>query len=167
LDDYAIPDALPGWIADHIRLYLDDPEKAHYWDAILGGGTGMLPTLLLVTTGRKSGAKRPLPLIYREVDGNYVIIASKGGARAHPAWYLNLVGQPADSGGGAGTRALTPVSGGYSRSTNTCSLASHMHERGKSMNVLSSSMARRLASRRSGVLTCSCARSSHSSAWPM
>jgi deazaflavin-dependent oxidoreductase (nitroreductase family) len=94
MDDLEIPDELPGWIADHIRLYLEDPEKAHYWDASRGGGTGVIPTLLLVTTGRKSGAKRPLPLIYREVDGNYVIIASKGGAPAHPAWYLNLVAHP-------------------------------------------------------------------------
>lgn len=81
---------LPGWIADHIELYLTDPEKAHLWDSSLGGGTGMLPTLLLTTTGRKSGAPRMSPLIYSRVGDSYVVIASKGGHPSHPAWYRNL-----------------------------------------------------------------------------
>ena len=89
-----LPSGLPQWIADHIKLYREDPDKAHMWDATLGGGTGMLPTLLLTSTGRKSGEPRPLPLIYKKVGDNYVIIASKGGAPAHPAWYLNLVAEP-------------------------------------------------------------------------
>ncbi len=89
-----IPDELPQWIADHIKLYHEDPEKAHMWDSSLGGGTGMLPTLLLISKGRKSGEDRPLPLIYREIDGAYVVIASKGGAPAHPSWFLNLEANP-------------------------------------------------------------------------
>lgn len=89
-----LPSGLPQWIADHIKLYREDPDKAHMWDATLGGGTGMLPTLLLTSTGRKSGEPRPLPLIYKKVGNGYVIIASKGGAPAHPAWYLNLVAEP-------------------------------------------------------------------------
>ena len=64
------------------------------WDSSMGGGEGMLPTLLLVSTGRKSGAQRMLPLIYKKVGDDYIIIASKGGAPVHPAWYLNLVATP-------------------------------------------------------------------------
>jgi deazaflavin-dependent oxidoreductase (nitroreductase family) len=89
-----LPAGMPQWIADHIKLYREDPDKAHMWDASLGGGTGLLPTLLLTSTGRQSGDPRPLPLIYKKVGDDYVIIASKGGAPAHPAWYLNLVAQP-------------------------------------------------------------------------
>ncbi len=89
-----LPANLPKWIADHIELYSTDPDKAHYWDASVGGGRGLLPTLLLTTIGRSSGQPRPLPLIYRKVDNAWVIIASKGGAPAHPAWYLNLVAHP-------------------------------------------------------------------------
>jgi deazaflavin-dependent oxidoreductase (nitroreductase family) len=89
-----LPSGLPQWIADHIKLYREDPDKAHMWDASLGGGEGLLPTLLLTSVGRKSGEPRPLPLIYKKVGDNYVIIASKGGAPAHPAWYLNLVAEP-------------------------------------------------------------------------
>jgi len=82
------------WIAEHIELYKTDPEKAHMWDSSVLGGPGLLPTLLLTTTGRKSGEKRALPLIYREVDGAYVIIASKGGMPNHPIWFLNLEADP-------------------------------------------------------------------------
>ena len=41
------------WIAEHIALYRSDPEKAHHWDSGALGGPGVLPTLLLTTTGRK------------------------------------------------------------------------------------------------------------------
>jgi deazaflavin-dependent oxidoreductase (nitroreductase family) len=35
-----------------------------------------------------------LPLIYKKVGDDYVIIASKGGFPKHPVWYLNLVDNP-------------------------------------------------------------------------
>lgn len=78
------------WIAKHIELYKTDPEKAHMWDSSEAGGSGLLPTLLLTTTGRKSGELRSLPLIYGTTGESYVIIASKGGMPTHPVWYLNL-----------------------------------------------------------------------------
>jgi deazaflavin-dependent oxidoreductase (nitroreductase family) len=78
------------WIAEHIELYRTDPEKAHMWDSTPLGGPGLLPTLLLTTTGRKSGEPRALPLIYGVAGDSYVVIASKGGMPNHPVWYLNL-----------------------------------------------------------------------------
>ncbi len=89
-----LPENMPDWIGQHIELYLSDPEKAHMWDSSMAGGRGVLPTLLLLTKGRKTGDTRMLPLIYKKIDGNYVVIASKGGAPAHPAWYLNLLATP-------------------------------------------------------------------------
>lgn len=88
------PDNLPDWIREHIELYMSDPEAAHMWDSSALGGPGVLPTLLLITRGRKSGEPKPLPLIYKKVGNDYVIIASKGGAPSHPAWYLNLEAEP-------------------------------------------------------------------------
>jgi deazaflavin-dependent oxidoreductase (nitroreductase family) len=82
------------WIAEHIRLYQTDPEKAHLWDSRPVGGPGLLPTLLLTTRGRKSGAPRPLPLIYGSAGRSYVVIASKGGMPEHPLWFRNLEAQP-------------------------------------------------------------------------
>jgi deazaflavin-dependent oxidoreductase (nitroreductase family) len=50
--------------------------------------------LILTTTGAKSGEVRENPLVYTR-DGNHlVIVASKGGAPTHPAWYHNLVTHP-------------------------------------------------------------------------
>lgn len=82
------------WIAEHIRLYQADPEKAHLWDSRPVGGPGLLPTLLLTTKGRKSGEPRALPLIYGRSGDSYVVIASKGGMPAHPLWYRNLEAEP-------------------------------------------------------------------------
>jgi len=62
------------WIAEHTALYRRDPEKARTGDSTPLGGPGMLATLLLTTTGRKSGQPRALPLIYGEVDGSYVVV---------------------------------------------------------------------------------------------
>ena len=82
------------WIAEHIKLYETDPEKARLWDSSPLGGPGVLPTLLLTTTGRKTGEPRALPLIYGEVDDSYIVIASKGGMPHHPLWFRNLEANP-------------------------------------------------------------------------
>ena len=60
----------------------------------LFGRMGKSPILLLNTVGRKSGKKRTSPLLYAMDGEDFVIIASKGGASAHPAWYLNLIANP-------------------------------------------------------------------------
>ncbi len=88
------PTELPAWISEHVKLYREDPEQGRLWDSTPLGGPGILPCLLLVTRGRKSGNISTLPLIYAEYDGAFVIVASKGGAPAHPAWYLNLEAEP-------------------------------------------------------------------------
>ena len=77
----------------HLELYRSDPERAHLWDSG-PQGAGVVPTLLLVTVGHKSGQLRDLPLIYGESDGSYVVIASRGGTPTHPSWFLNLQADP-------------------------------------------------------------------------
>ncbi len=86
----------PQWIIDHMRLYLESGGKeGHLFDAsFTGTGIGQLPTLLLTTTGRKSGKKRMTPLIYGVFAGNHIIIGSKGGSETHTGWYFNLVDNP-------------------------------------------------------------------------
>ncbi len=49
---------------------------------------------LLTTTGARSGKQRTTPLAYIKLDDRILIIASKGGAPEHPAWYVNLVANP-------------------------------------------------------------------------
>ncbi len=90
-----LPPELPSWIADHIRRYREsDGADGHMWDASVAGGSGLVPTLLLTTVGRRSGRELTLPLIYGEVEGGYAVIGSKGGAPSHPAWYQNLETNP-------------------------------------------------------------------------
>lgn len=53
------------------------------------------PVVLLTITGAKTGKRRYVPLMRVEKDGRYVIVASKGGAPEHPAWYHNVKANPA------------------------------------------------------------------------
>ncbi|MBT6276451.1 MAG: nitroreductase family deazaflavin-dependent oxidoreductase, partial [Chromatiales bacterium] len=65
----------------------------------------IVPSLLLITTGRKSGDKFIFPLFYGEDGDSFIVVASKGGAPQHPGWYLNLLAHP-DVEVQVGTRAL-------------------------------------------------------------
>jgi len=86
---------LPAWISDHLSRYIaTNGEDGYLWDASIGGGKGMIPTLLLTTVGRKSGKSLTMPLIFGQSGPDYVVVASKGGAPVHPAWYLNLQANP-------------------------------------------------------------------------
>ena len=72
----------------HVEAYLEtDGEVGHDWR----NGTS---TLILTTTGRKSGEERLNALIYGMAGDNPMIVASRGGSPQHPAWYLNLRDNP-------------------------------------------------------------------------
>src|SRR3954464_4818640 len=53
-----------------------------------------VPTLLLRTTGRKSGATRTNALVYARDRDDYLLVASNGGAPKHPAWLHNVRADP-------------------------------------------------------------------------
>lgn len=85
----------PDWTKKHLDAYLlTDGDVGHLVDFSTAGGPAETPCLILETTGRKSGEQQRLPLIYGKAGGNFVIVASKGGAPEHPAWFLNLQAQP-------------------------------------------------------------------------
>jgi deazaflavin-dependent oxidoreductase (nitroreductase family) len=44
--------------------------------------------------GNKSGTVRKIALMRVEHDGDYALVASKGGAPQHPVWYYNLKAHP-------------------------------------------------------------------------
>jgi deazaflavin-dependent oxidoreductase (nitroreductase family) len=60
----------------------------------IGGKMGQVEVLLLTTTGRKSGKKRTLPLVYIMDGPAYVITASAGGADKNPGWFFNVRSNP-------------------------------------------------------------------------
>ena len=79
------------WIGQHRSQYISsNGAEGHIVDLTDIGGLSFTTCLLLKTIGRKSGEARILPLIYGDTGGEVVIVASKGGADVHPAWYLNL-----------------------------------------------------------------------------
>ena len=73
---------MPLFGKEHVERYeATGGEEGYDWEK----GTTIL---LLHTTGRKSGKDVTTPLIFREIDGKYVIVASKGGDPKSPLWYL-------------------------------------------------------------------------------
>jgi len=87
---------LPQWMKDHIDRYLSSGgTDGHMYKITLPNMPELtVPSLLLVTKGRKSGQKFLFPLFYGKTGGSYFVIASKGGAPEHPGWYRNLLADP-------------------------------------------------------------------------
>jgi deazaflavin-dependent oxidoreductase (nitroreductase family) len=54
-----------------------------------------LPIIIVTTKGKKSGKVRKFALMRVEHEGSYALVASKGGAPAHPVWYHNIMASPA------------------------------------------------------------------------
>ncbi|MBP2474455.1 deazaflavin-dependent oxidoreductase (nitroreductase family) [Crossiella equi] len=80
-------DSPTEWVRAHIDRYVATAgADGHDWQ-----GT---TTLLLTTTGRRTGVPRRTALIYQRDGADYVVVAAQGGAPAHPAWYLNLTAHP-------------------------------------------------------------------------
>ena len=53
-----------------------------------------VPTLLLRTTGRRSGQARTNALVYARDGADYLVVASNGGSERDPAWLFNLRANP-------------------------------------------------------------------------
>lgn len=86
---------LRDWQVVHLERYLaTDGADGYLWQSPRPGVAGPVPTLILTTTGRRSGRQYLNPLIFGEHGGSCVVVASKGGAPAHPAWYVNLAAIP-------------------------------------------------------------------------
>ena len=60
----------------------------------IGHYLGKIPVLLLTTVGRKSGKRYVKPLTYIPDGDDMALVASNGGTRQHPAWWLNLQARP-------------------------------------------------------------------------
>jgi len=74
------------WVRDQVDAY----EASGGTEAATLRETG-IPIIVMTTRGQKSGKVRKVPLMRVEHEGEYAIIASKGGAPAHPGWYHNLM----------------------------------------------------------------------------
>jgi deazaflavin-dependent oxidoreductase (nitroreductase family) len=77
------------WVRDQVAEYeASGGERANTLR-----DTG-LPVVIVTARGNKSGKIRKFPLMRVEHNGQYALVASKGGAPTHPVWYYNLVSDP-------------------------------------------------------------------------
>ena len=77
------------WVRDQVEAY----ERSGGKEANTLRDTG-LPVIIVTMRGNKSGNIRKIALMRVEHDGEYVLVASKGGAPQHPVWYYNLKANP-------------------------------------------------------------------------
>jgi|SRR5215469_5495518 len=77
------------WVRDQVAEYeASGGERANTLR-----DTG-LPVVIVTTRGNKTGKIRKFALMRVEHNGQYALVASKGGAPTHPVWYYNLVSGP-------------------------------------------------------------------------
>ena len=74
------------WVADQAEEY----ESSHGQRGNPLRDTG-LPVIIMTDVARGTGTGRTVPLMKVEHEGQYAIVASKGGAENHPGWYHNLM----------------------------------------------------------------------------
>lgn len=77
------------WVKDQVEAY----ERSGGQEANTLLDTG-LPVIIVTMRGNKSGDVRKIALMKVEHNGEYALVASKGGAPKHPVWYYNLVAHP-------------------------------------------------------------------------
>jgi len=57
-------------------------------------GSRELPSMLITTTGARSGLRRTSPLLYVTDGDAYIVVGSNWGQSHHPAWSANLIAHP-------------------------------------------------------------------------
>jgi deazaflavin-dependent oxidoreductase (nitroreductase family) len=96
---YHLHMALSGEYAPSPRAMARDQVEAYERsggrEANIGPVSG-LPIIIVTARGNNSGKLRKTPLMRVESDGNYALVASRGGAPTHPEWYYNLKRNPRD-----------------------------------------------------------------------
>jgi len=84
-----------NFLQRHIDRYVDsEGRNGHIISLVPFDGPEFTPTLLLGTTGRKSGELRLTPLSYGLYGGNWIVVGSNAGAVTDPAWVLNIRSNP-------------------------------------------------------------------------
>jgi deazaflavin-dependent oxidoreductase (nitroreductase family) len=81
--------------AEWVRNQVEEYESSGGTRANTLRDTG-IPIVIFTTRGHRSGKIRKTPVMRVEHDGEYALVASKGGAPENPQWYYNLVAYPDD-----------------------------------------------------------------------
>ena len=82
----AIREARKDFMTEHREMYLrSGGAEGHIMDLTPVGGHPFSTHCMIRYVGRKSGKIFITPLIYGDIGGEVVIVASKGGSDEHPA----------------------------------------------------------------------------------
>jgi F420H(2)-dependent quinone reductase len=76
-----------SWARDHVEKY----ENSGGTEGVEQQGSRVI---ILTYVGAKTGKLRKTPLMRVEHDGEYVVVASLGGAPQNPVWYYNVTANP-------------------------------------------------------------------------
>lgn len=77
------------WVRNQVEQY----ERSAGREATTLGDTDM-PVIIVTHRGNRTGKVRKTALMRVEHDGEYLLVASIGGAPNNPVWYYNLKADP-------------------------------------------------------------------------
>jgi deazaflavin-dependent oxidoreductase (nitroreductase family) len=77
------------WVREQVEAY--EGSGGQHANTLRDTG---LPVIIVTSRGNRTGKLRKTPLMRVEHDGEYALVASMGGAPAHPVWYYNLMADP-------------------------------------------------------------------------
>jgi F420H(2)-dependent quinone reductase len=77
------------WVRDQVAEY--EASGGQRASTLADSG---LPVIIVTTRGNQTGKIRKFALMRVEHDGEYALVASKGGAPENPVWYYNLKADP-------------------------------------------------------------------------
>lgn len=85
-----------GWYTSVVRATITPIDR--FLHRVTGGrvtfGGTVAPTLMLTTTGRKSGRPRTTPLVYVDDGDAWIVVGTNFGGESHPGWAWNLLDDP-------------------------------------------------------------------------
>ena len=77
------------WVREQVEAY--ETSGGRHANTLRDTG---LPVIIVTMRGNKSGKVRKIALMRVAHNGEYALVASKGGAPEHPVWYHNLEANP-------------------------------------------------------------------------
>jgi deazaflavin-dependent oxidoreductase (nitroreductase family) len=91
---------IPGWVVPGLKRFMHVMTRAHVWlyrvsQGRLGKNFAGAPCCFVGMTGRKSGLRREIPLIYIPHGDEVILVGSQGGLERDPDWVRNMKANPA------------------------------------------------------------------------
>ena len=83
-----------NWLGPKLVSRLDRVLFAATGGGLISLGSRAYPTLLLSTTGHRTGKQHTVPLFFLARGESFIVVASNYGRANHPGWSANLLRNP-------------------------------------------------------------------------